>query len=338
MSVTINDIARLSGVSKRTVSRVINSSPAVGEATREKVLEIIKQTGFSPDKQARGLASSRSYLLGLIYDNPDALYIDEVQRGALSVCAELGYELVVHPGSAKREDFVDDCLRFIARSKLDGVIILPPVSENKELAAALRDVDCPYVRLASVDLDDADNIVVSDERAAMRDMADHLVELGHQDIGFISGPQNYRSSIERLAGFLAELQVYDVNLPAEYIVEGKNSYDSGLECARELLNKQPRPTAIVANNDEMAAAVLRVANNQGIKVPEQLSVAGFDDNILASRIIPSLTTIRRPVFNMACLAVQKLINRSRGNQDKLPMPKTVTPHLVTRESTSRVPE
>ena len=88
----------------------------------------------------------------------------------------------------------------------------------------------------------------------------------------------------------------------------------------------------------MAAAVLRVANNQGIKVPEQLSVAGFDDNILASRIIPSLTTIRRPVFNMACLAVQKLINRSRGNQDKLPMPKTVTPHLVTRESTSRVPE
>ncbi|WP_217877195.1 LacI family DNA-binding transcriptional regulator [Pseudoalteromonas shioyasakiensis] len=338
MSVTINDIARLSGVSKRTVSRVINSSPAVGEATREKVLEIIKQTGFSPDKQARGLASSRSYLLGLIYDNPDALYIDEVQRGALSVCAELGYELVVHPGSAKREDFVDDCLRFISRSKLDGVIILPPVSENKELAAALRDVDCPYVRLASVDLDDADNIVVSDERAAMRDMADHLVELGHQDIGFISGPQNYRSSIERLAGFLAELQVYDVNLPAEYIVEGKNSYDSGLECARELLNKQPRPTAIVANNDEMAAAVLRVANNQGIKVPEQLSVAGFDDNILASRIIPSLTTIRRPVFNMACLAVQKLINRSRGNQDKLPMPKTVTPHLVTRESTSRVPE
>ncbi len=336
MSVTINDIARLSGVSKRTVSRVINCSPAVGKATRERVLEIIKETGLSPDKQARGLASSRSYLLGLIYDNPDALYIDEVQRGALSVCAELGYELVVHPGSSKRDDFISDCLSFISRSKLDGVIILPPVSENKALAAALREINCPYVRLASVDLDDADNIVVSDERAAMRDMATHLVELGHTDIGFISGPQHYRSSIERLAGFLAELQVYNVKLPTDRIVEGKNNYDSGLACAEQLLNTLPRPTAIVANNDEMAAAVLRVANNLNIRVPDELSVAGFDDNILASRIIPSLTTIRRPVFNMACLAVQKLINKSRNNQEKLALQKTVTPNLVTRESTGRV--
>ncbi|GAA78412.1 LacI family DNA-binding transcriptional regulator [Pseudoalteromonas fuliginea] len=338
MSVTINDVARLSGVSKRTVSRVINCSPAVGEATRERVLEIIKETGFSPDKQARGLASSRSYLLGLIYDNPDALYIDQVQRGALSVCAELGYELVVHPGSSKHEDFIDDCLRFISRSKLDGVIILPPVSENKALAAALREAECPYVRLASVDLDDADNIVVSDERAAMRDMASHLVELGHTDIGFISGPQHFRSSTERLAGFLAELQVYNVQLPDSRIVEGKNNYESGLMCAQTLLDTPNRPTAIVANNDEMAAAALRVASNLNIKVPDELSVAGFDDNILASRIIPSLTTIRRPVYNMACLAVQKLINKSRATKEKLPLQKTVTPTLVKRESTGQCSE
>jgi len=135
---------------------------------------------------------------------------------------------------------------------------------------------------------------------------------------------------------LAELQVYNVKLPTDRIVEGKNNYDSGLACAEQLLNTLPRPTAIVANNDEMAAAVLRVANNLNIRVPDELSVAGFDDNILASRIIPSLTTIRRPVFNMACLAVQKLINKSRNNQEKLALQKTVTPNLVTRESTGRV--
>ncbi|MDT0602514.1 LacI family DNA-binding transcriptional regulator [Thalassotalea castellviae] len=344
MSVTINDVARLSGVSKRTVSRVINRSPAVGEATREKVLKIIAEVNFSPDKQARGLASSRSYLLGLIYDNPDALYIDEVQRGALSVCSALGYELVVHPCHSKSPDFIDDCLSFIARSKLDGVIILPPVSENKALAAAIRAANCAYVRLASVDLDDHDNIVVSDEREAMKEMADHLVELGHTDIGFISGPRRYRSSMERMEGFLAELELCKVTLPPERIIEGKNSYESGIECAHQLLGSvdsanssmKKRPTAIVANNDEMAAGVLRVASDLAIKVPEELSVAGFDDNILASRIIPSLTTIKRPVSNMARLAVQKLINKSQSAEsEKITLEELIKPHLVKRESTDK---
>lgn len=346
MSVTINDVARLSGVSKRTVSRVINRSPAVGEATREKVLKVIEEVNFSPDKQARGLASSRSYLLGLIYDNPDALYIDEVQRGALSVCSALGYELVVHPCHSKSPDFIEDCLSFIARSKLDGVIILPPVSENKALAAAIREANCAYVRLASVDLDDHDNIVVSDEREAMKAMADHLVELGHTDIGFISGPRRYRSSMERMEGFLAELELCKVTLPPERIIEGKNSYESGIACAHQLLGTADsanannsaikRPTAIVANNDEMAAGVLRVASDLAIKVPEELSVAGFDDNILASRIIPSLTTIKRPVSNMARLAVQKLINKSQSAEsEKITLDELVKPHLVKRESTDK---
>ena len=125
-------------------------------------------------------------------------------------------------------------------------------------------------------------------------------------------------------------------LPGNRIIEGKNSYESGIECAMTLLSTEPRPTAIVANNDEMAAGVLRVASNLNIKVPEQLSVAGFDDNILASRIIPSLTTIRRPVQNMACLAVQKLINKSQSTQsEKIKLDDVVTPYLVKRESTNR---
>jgi len=334
--ITINDVAKLAGVSKRTVSRVINRSPLVGERTLKKVEQVIKDVNFSPDKQARGLASSRSYLLGLIYDNFDSLSIVQVQRGALGVCAELGYELVVHPCKSKDESFIEDCLNSIARSKLDGVIILPPISENKELAAALRAANCPYVRIASVDFDDTDNIVVSDEREAMKEMADHFVDLGHKNVAFISGPLSYRSSIERMEGFLSELASCNVNVPQSHILEGENTYESGIECAKKLLSKEQKPTAILANNDEMAAGVIRVASDLGIKIPEELSIAGFDDNIYASRIIPSLTTIKRPVDNMAALAVQKLINRVQSEHSKeLILNSEVKPNLIIRESTGK---
>ena len=333
--ITINDVARLAGVSKRTVSRVINRSPQVGQKTRDKVEQIIKEVNFSPDKQARGLASSRSYLLGLIYDSFDALSTAQVQQGALSICADLGYELVVHPCKSQEDNFIEECLNSISRSKLDGVIILSPISENKQLAAALRAAGCPYVRIASVDFDDKENIVVSDEREAMKEMANHFVELGHTDIAYISGPLQYRSSIERMEGFIFELNAFNIKIPDSLILEGDNSYESGLACAKKLLSNKKRPTAILANNDEMAAGVIRVASDMGIKIPEELSIAGFDDNIYASRIIPSLTTIKRPIDNMAALASQKLINQVQSEHSTpLVLGGEVKPHLIIRESTT----
>lgn len=335
--ITINDVAKLAGVSKRTVSRVINRSPLVGENTLKKVEKIIKEVNFSPDKQARGLASSRSFLLGLIYDDFDSLSIVQVQQGVLSICADIGYELVVHPCKSKEENFIEECVNSISRSKLDGVIILPPIAENKKLAAALRAANCPYVRIASVDFDDEANIVVSDEREAMKEMADHFVELGHKDIAFISGPLSYRSSIERMEGFLFELKAFNITIPDSRILEGKNNYQTGMACAKELLSQKNRPTAILANNDEMAAGVIRVASDLGIKIPEELSVAGFDDNIYASRIIPSLTTIKRPIDNMAALASQKLINKVQSVHSKpLVLSGAVKPHLIIRESTDKI--
>ena len=332
---TINDVAREAGVSKRTVSRVINGSTNVGPKTLELIQQVIKRLDYSPDKQARGLASSRSYLLGLIYDNPDALYIDQVQRGVLDICSKKGYELVVHPCKYHSADLVKNCLSFIRRSNIDGVIVLPPVSESKDLAAALRDAEQCYVRMASVDLDDHTNIVVSDERAAMSEMARYIVSLGHKNIGFITGPLNYYSSIERLEGFRNTLVTLGVGLDEAMVIEGQNSYQSGLDGALHLLQLANRPSAIFANNDEMAAGVLKVAYQLGIKVPEQLSIAGFDDNILASRIIPSLTTIQRPVGAMASLAAHKIIQSIEKNIiESVDKEFLVKPHLIIRESTS----
>lgn len=332
---TINDVAALAGVSKRTVSRVLNASPLVGDATRSRIEKVIEEANYQPDKQARGLASKRSYLLGLIYDNPDALYIDQVQRGAMEVCTKLGFELVVHPCRWHSDDFIDNCLGFIDRSSVDGVLILPPLSESKELAEALRNNNYPYVRIAAADLDDHSNIVISNERQAMKELADHLISLGHNDIGIISGPKVFRSSTERLQGFLSALKKLGVKPPKKRIIEGRNSYESGISCAKKLLSTKPYPTAIFANNDEMAAGVLRVAYDLGIKVPEQISLAGFDDNLFASRVVPSLTTIKRPVEEIAALATNKLIQSFSSEQDPNSLEWEVTPFLIIRESTAQ---
>ncbi|GAC22054.1 LacI family DNA-binding transcriptional regulator [Paraglaciecola arctica] len=333
---TINDVARLSGVSKRTVSRVINGASNVGKATREKIDQVISDLNFSPDKQARGLAANRSYLLGLIYDNPDAMFIDQVQRGVLKICSAKGYELVVHPCTYRNSDFIDDCSNFVKRSNIDGVIILSPVSESKELASSLREQNIKYVRMASVDLDDHANMVVSDDRAALSDLARYLVSLGHSNMAVISGPKQFCSSIERLEGFCQTLNLLGVEIPEERIIEGENSYESGISCARRLLIQSPRPQVIFANTDEMAAGVLKVAHEMGISVPEQLSIAGFDDNLLASRVIPSLTTIQRPVSDMAQLAAKKIIATIEGAQLDIEDEYLVKPHLIIRESTRRV--
>lgn len=330
---TISDIARLSGVSKRTVSRVLNNSSKVKKATREKVQKIIDDLGFKPNVQARGLAARRSYFLGLIYDNPDALYIDEVQRGVLSVCREVGYELVVHPCDRNSETLTREAIAFVDRSKLDGVIVLPPVSEDNDLAGALGNDDVRYVRLASIALDTAEHVVVSNERSAVAAMAEYLVELGHRRIGYVAGPEGMKSTRERLEGFCEALVKHGCTPCEEMIQRGDYTFESGRECGRTLLQMAEAPTAIFASNDEMAAGVIYAAQGLGLKVPEDVSVAGFDDSALATRIRPALTTIRRPVREMARLATKKLIASIDGRDDEARMGIFLEPELVVRDST-----
>ena len=153
---TINDIARLANVSKKTVSRVINESPFVREDTRTRIAEIMQRVGYTPDPQARGLAFRRSFLIGLIYDNPNAPYVINIQEGALGALRRQGYELVVHPCDRHSEKFLPEIRELISRQKLDGVIILPPVSENAALAEMLQQLDCPYVRVLAAPLDEPD--------------------------------------------------------------------------------------------------------------------------------------------------------------------------------------
>lgn len=334
---TINDVAHLAGVSKRTVSRVINKSDKVNEKTRKRVEKIIKELNFAPNSRARGLAARRSYLIGLIYDVP-TLFINDVQKGILGICTDAGYDIVVHPCEFGSEDLVDDVQRFINRSKVDGVIMLPPVSDVTELVAALDKSGTPYVRFASEMSAESWRLVVTNYVPAVSDMTNHLVNFGHKRIGFISGPRDNVSSQKRQQAFVEALARHGLELDQAYVAEGAFTYESGVKCAGKILESEPRPTAIFAANDEMAFGVMNVANSLGIKVPDDLSVVGFDGTKFATFVIPSLSTIRRPSADMARLAAQKLLALvDEGPDAARAFESMVSPQFVPRQSTGPAP-
>lgn len=326
---TINDIARLARVSKKTVSRVINRAPFVKEETRKRVDAVMNELGYVPDPQARGLALRRSFLVGLVYDNPNAQFVVNAQQGVLDGLRGSGFELVVHPCNRLDPDFLDDCAAFVDRQKLYGVVLLPPVSENDQLVAMLNERGCKYVRVASAKIDDVEHLVMSNDRAVTAEAAKHLAALGHRRIGLIAGPKGYRSREERRAGFIEGLKACGIELPADLCFDGAYTFESGVAGAEALLSRKPRPTAIFASNDEMAAGVYQVARQMGLSVPGDLSIIGFDDTPVSSRLWPPLTTVRWPILEMGKLAAKKLMGVS-GAAEELVLPAV----FVKRESST----
>src|SRR3569833_2663574 len=219
---TINDIARLAGVSKKTVSRVINQSPFVNGETRARIDAVIQQIGYTPDPQARGLAFRRSFLIGLVYDNPNAQYIVNSQEGVLDALRGSGFELVVHPCDRLSEDFIPGVRRFVERQKLHGDNLIPPILEDQSLARTLQEIDCQFVRLAAERFDNVSPMIVSSDREATAEAAAYLEALGHRRIGFIAGPQHLRSAHERQLGFASALEKRGLRLAPELVVTGAN--------------------------------------------------------------------------------------------------------------------
>ena len=331
---TINDIARLANVSKKTVSRVINDSPFVKEETRLKVNAIIREVGFEPDPQARGLAFRRSFLIGMIYDNPTPQYVVNMQQGILDAMRGTSYGLLVHPCERTNPHYLPDLRSFIERQKLFGVILTPSISEDELLVKMLREFDCPYVRVASVILDKPGTMVVTHDADGAGEAADHLAELGHTHIAHISGPALFRSAHERRRGFREALAKRGLSVAADCDKEGNYTFERGIELARELLSLNPRPTAVFCGNDETAAGVYKVAHEIGLAIPKDLSVIGFDDSTTAIQLWPPLTSVRLPVREMGRLATAKLFAMQEKKLGPDGDVTEVIPKLVIRESTA----
>ena len=311
---TINDIARLSGVSKKTVSRIINNSPLVRKDTRDKVEALMREVGYTPDPLARGLAFRRSFLIGMVYDNPTAQYVVDMQNGALDALRGSTFELVVHPCDTRSPGYIEGVKRFVQQQKLHGVILVPRASEDQALADML---------------DETSQMVITHDRDGAAEAADYLLSLGHRDIALITGPTAYRSAHERTAGFIEALERRGIELPPARIIEAGYTFESGVAAAEKLLLGKQRPTAIFTGNDEMAAGVYKVAMRAGISIPRELSVVGYDDSPLASRLWPSLTSVRRNTRDTGRTAAAMLIQPEGKNA--MPMA-SVRPHLIVRDS------
>lgn len=305
---SIKDVAEYAGVSPKTVSRVHNGERWVREEVRQKVLAAIKALNYRPNAAARSLSGSRSYLLGLVLDNPGSHYAGDVQLGALQRSRLRGCHLVVEPVDIGSSSWKTELVASITALRLDGVILTPPLCDNVEILAVIEALEIPYVRISPDHDPERSPFVQIDERAAAREMTAYLLDRGHVDIGFIRGQATHSSARLRYEGFEAALAERGLAPRADWVVDGNFQFPSGQDAARGLLRRDERPTAIFAANDAMAFGAIVAAAKLGLTVPRDLSVVGFDDAPAARIYSPGLTTIRQPVAEMGAMAVDLLLS------------------------------
>jgi LacI family transcriptional regulator len=332
---TIDDVAKAAGVAIKTVSRVLNDEPNVREETRARVQAVVKALNYHPSLSARSLAGRRSYLVGLVYGNPSANYVVDVQHGAMTRCREKGFQLFTHQCGSKGEELPREVLGLVDQTHVDGLVITPPLSESASLIKALDRRNLPFVRIAPNELRHPSPYADMDDEGAAREMTEYLIGLGHRRIGFIIGHPEHYASGRRLQGYKAALRAHRLSYDAECVKQGYFVFDSGMECGRQLLMMPQRPTAIFASNDDMAAGVLMAAHEMGIGVPSELSVTGFDDTYIARTIWPRLTTVHQPSYDLAYQATDLLLQMLKTR--RAPGPVRLPHQLVCRESAGPAP-
>ncbi|WP_165372688.1 LacI family DNA-binding transcriptional regulator [Pengzhenrongella frigida] len=309
---TMRDIAALAGVSSKSVSLVVNGLPGVGEQTRLRIQELIEQHGYTPRAQAQGLATGRAFLIAHVFNNPNPEYLMLMQQGLLDALEETGHALVSFPMQRDDPQFLDRLRSFVDRHRLDGVVFTSSVSEDRRIRPLMEDLGVPYVRVAAKALDTRPRSVVGGDRAAAGLAAEHLYALGHREIAMVAGPPSFLSARERQSGFLATLEGFGAALAPSLIKGGEYTFASGLAAGESLLGGPQPPTAVFAANDEMAVGVMQAAQRAGLRVPNDLTVVGFDDFSIATRVFPRLTTVRIPTREMGRLASLKLLQRAQG--------------------------
>ncbi len=330
--VTMQDVADLAGVSLKTVSRVVNNEPKVRSDTREKIQKIINELNFQPNKSAQSLAADRSLLMGLLYDNPSSAYITQLQAGVLAACNSHGYGLVIHPCDNEDDALLSNLQILLASSRMDGVILTPPLTENTVLLDYFNDNNIPFVLISPLDQEQSTSLVFTDDTLAAKQSVQHLIDFGHKRIGFILGARQRSGSEMRFLGYKEALEENNIAFDSALVVDGDFTFESGELAAQQLLRLDVPPTAIFASNDYMAAGVIKAAIHLSISVPYELSVCGFDDLPVARYLTPTLTTVQHPVSLLAENAGKLLIKQLKKYADELKL-EEVRAELVVREST-----
>ena len=330
--VTIFDVAERAGVSIKTVSRVVNNEANVREKTREKVLGVVRELQYKPNAAARELSGRRSRTIGLVYENAEEFnYTSAVLNGALGACEARGYSLLLCPLNLPNPDIGERVRGFATQARVEGIVLPAPVGDVVEVTGALKDMRIPFAAIAPRDPLPAEiNIGCKDEQATFS-LTEYLIGQGHRSIGYIKGHPEHGASAKRFSGYRRALEKHGLAIAPGLVRQGYFDFDSGKTCAAELLDLPEPPTAIVAGNDDMAAGVLFEARERGLPLPGRLSVVGFDDTRIASRLWPPLTTVRQPILQMAETAARLLIGRLNGEAMDAPQ-EPFDCEVVIRES------
>ena len=331
MAVTIKDVSKDASVSIKTVSRVINNEANVAEVTKNKVLASVKKLGFKPNKSAQSLRSKKSYMLALLYDNPNKSYLADVQSGIFNACKNTGYNLVIQECNYKSSELTNDIIQFVKDFKIDGLVITPPLSDMQDFLSNLAANKIEHVVIAPRIMNPDSLYVSSNDYEAAYNLTSEIIKHRHRDIGFIKGHPKHSASLLRFNGFLAAMKKYGFKPNEQWIKQGNFSFESGFDAGIQIFESSKIPTAIFASNDSMAAGIMKSAQMKGIEVPNNLSLTGFDDSAIAQQIWPSLTTIKQPVQQMAAHAAKILIAKFDGLVEKTES-KEFKSELILRES------
>ena len=337
---TIYDVAELAGVSAKTVSRVLNEDRAVKAPTRERVLEAMSQLDYRPNTQARQLRLGHTRTsVGMLLEDPASGYQSRIHHAMLIASMETANYLAIELFPPDKRDFREDFARFLTDAQIKSMLLLPPLCDYEPLKTYLKSRNIHCVLISPTTPDSHYPSVNMDDRQAARDMTEYLLSLGHSRVAHIAGHPDHAAAFLRRQGFLEAFDAAGHPRPVrEYIVEGMFNFKSGIAAAEKLLSLPDRPTAIFAANDEMAAATCSVAHKMGIRIPEDLTVVGFDDAPISSAVWPALTTVRQPYLDMARKCLQILNAAGDTIQASDAQPRHIVAHeLLVRESSGSVP-
>lgn len=326
----IHTVARMANVSIATVSRTINHIPTVNAKMAKRVWEAIEKLDYLPNTQARALVSGRSRLLGLMVSEITNPFFPELIQGFEDVAVEQGYEILI--GSTNYDpERMKRCIRRMVERKVDGVAVMT-FGIEEPLLGQLADRKVPLVFVDVGPERPGISLLRVDYHQGIRQGVQHLAALGHRDIAFVSGPLRLHSAQSRLAAFHRSVEECGIAIGAHRIVEGDHTMEGGIAAAEMLLTGSTLPTAVMCSNDMTAIGVLHKAYRAGLRVPDDLSVIGFDNIHITQMTIPPLTTIQMSCFELARAAVNALRAHAEGE----PAAKRDYPietQLVVREST-----
>ncbi|MGG0814492.1 LacI family DNA-binding transcriptional regulator [Paenibacillus alvei] len=328
MKVSIFDVAKKSGLSVVTVSRVLNNAKTVREKNRIKVLQAMKELDYHPNAAARSLAKGKTGVIGMIVTTLQDSFLDSIVQTVYSQLKDHGYYLALSVAAEPMEQGVGTDL--IQEDRVDGMLILSAVHEEPYVVE-LKKRKIPFVLIDNQTIQPSVTNVNVDNYKGGFEATKHLIDLGHRSIAHIRGPQFFLSALERERGFRGAME--DAGLEPYAIEDGAFSIQSGYDAVQRWLKKGSMPTALFAADDFTAIGAINALWQAGYKVPDDMSVIGYDDQVIASQLRPQLTTMRQPAHQIGRVAVDQLIKQING-LNKRSVTTRLDSEIVIRESTS----